>query len=359
MPTIENKDENSLLQDPLLQRLFRLFLLFAEPNPGQSCSSQPPGEPPRLTPSQTHFLVNELFKLTRPRRPNIVQLPVLAETEPTSFRNLIEICDLLFPDRMVMGPIIDRVFDRYVSQIVHKGFLMCRKTTRRKGCIQTMKLGGWKSYWCTVIPGTIYLWPLHKAPTVANRKTITFENAIEVEMGSFSDDRFTWSLKAGKAIYEFGHFDEIQRNFWMRDMQLVSEHRSKSDLLNFDRSESHRAENLGTAEKNLSWRLALEADNLRLTELLNEERQALYDEEIVRTLATRMLEEEREKSERLEKTVSELETQLAAERLVRANIEQRLREQTAETLASIESAARAGKLTKDQLDFLIISTQSV
>ncbi|TKR76705.1 hypothetical protein L596_017811 [Steinernema carpocapsae] len=359
MPAIEGQDENSLLQDPLLQRLFRLFLLFAEPHPGQPCSSNPPGEPPRLSPAQTHFLVHELFKLTRPRRPHVVQLPVHAETEPINFRELIEICDLLFPDRMVMGPIIDRVFDRFVSQIVHKGYLMCRKTTRRAGCIQTVKMGGWKSYWCTLIPGTIYLWPLHKPPTVTNRKTIVFDKAANLEMGAFTDDRFTWSVKLGKVTYEFGHFDEIQRSFWMRDMHLINEQRSKSDLLIFDRQESRRPENLASAEKNLSWRLALESDNLRLTELLNEERQALYDEEIVRTVATRMLEEEREKSERLEKNLSDVESQLTAERLVRTKIEERLREQTAETLASIESAARAGKLTKDQLDFLIISTQSI
>lgn len=37
-----------------------------------------------------------------------------------TFRELIEICDLVFPDRKQLEPVVDRVFDRYVSQIVNK-----------------------------------------------------------------------------------------------------------------------------------------------------------------------------------------------------------------------------------------------
>ena len=70
------------------------------------------------------------------------------------------------------------------------------------------------------------------------------------------------------------------------DMNLVIEYRNKSDLYDFDKEFSRRPENLGK-EKDLSWKLALESDNQRLTQLLNEERRALYDEEIVRELATR------------------------------------------------------------------------
>lgn len=69
-------------------------------------------------------------------------------------------------------------------------------------------------------------------------------------------------------------------------MNLVIEYRSKSELFNFDRECSKRNENLGK-EKEYSWKLALEAENQRLTQLLNDERRALYDEEIVRELATR------------------------------------------------------------------------
>lgn len=68
-------------------------------------------------------------------------------------------------------------------------------------------------------------------------------------------------------------------------MNLVIEYKTKSDLYNFDQEFSKRRENMGKEDH--SWKLALEAENRRLTQLLKEERQALYDEEIVRQLATR------------------------------------------------------------------------
>lgn len=69
-------------------------------------------------------------------------------------------------------------------------------------------------------------------------------------------------------------------------MNLVIEYRNKSDLYNFDKEFSKRTENVGK-EKECSWKIALETENERLSEMLNEERKALYDEEIVRELATR------------------------------------------------------------------------
>lgn len=70
-------------------------------------------------------------------------------------------------------------------------------------------------------------------------------------------------------------------------MSLVIEFRTKADLLDYDRAYSTKSEHLGNHDKDISWKLALESENHRLTELLNEERKALYDEEIVRQLATR------------------------------------------------------------------------
>uniref|UniRef100_A0A914YGF2 Uncharacterized protein n=1 Tax=Panagrolaimus superbus TaxID=310955 RepID=A0A914YGF2_9BILA len=107
-----------------------------------------------------------------------------------------------------------------------------------------------------------------------------------VHMGTFEEDRFTWQLYTSKNKYQFGHFDEIQRQHWITDMNLVTDYRNKSDLYEFDKEFSKRPENMGK-EKDSSWKLALESDNQRLTQLLNEERRALYDEEIVRELATR------------------------------------------------------------------------
>lgn len=46
-------DEGALLSDPLLQRLFRLFMLFSDITEiGQQ----------RITPEQTHFLINSFFR---------------------------------------------------------------------------------------------------------------------------------------------------------------------------------------------------------------------------------------------------------------------------------------------------------
>lgn len=72
-----------------------------------------------LTPAQAHFLINELYRLIKPRKPTaIIQLP--PHPEKITFRELVEICDLVFPDRKILEPVVDRIFDRYVSQIVNK-----------------------------------------------------------------------------------------------------------------------------------------------------------------------------------------------------------------------------------------------
>lgn len=73
----------------------------------------------------------------------------------------------------------------------------------------------------------------------------------------------------------------------MADMHQVIQSRTKADLLDFDRAFSLKSEHMGSHDKDISWKLALETENQRLVDELNEERKALYDEEIVRQLATR------------------------------------------------------------------------
>lgn len=34
-------------------------------------------------------------------------------------------------------------------------------------------------------------------------------------MGTFEEDRFTWQLFTSKGKFQFGHFDEIQRQHWI------------------------------------------------------------------------------------------------------------------------------------------------
>ncbi|VDM42297.1 unnamed protein product [Toxocara canis] len=104
-------DEGALLSDPLLQRLFRLFILFSDiTEMGQQ----------RITPEQTHFLINHFFRVARPDYNAQRSTAVLTRSEMVSFRDLIRICDLLFPDRQQFEPIVDRIFERFVSQVICK-----------------------------------------------------------------------------------------------------------------------------------------------------------------------------------------------------------------------------------------------
>ncbi|KAE9548926.1 hypothetical protein FO519_007871 [Halicephalobus sp. NKZ332] len=337
-----------------------------------------------ITAAQAHFIINELFRLMRPRCSAPLDIP--QQNNQVTFRELIELCDLVFPERKQLEPVVDRVFDRYVSQIVNKGFVMCRKIPSKMSCARRKSSKKWKSYWCTLVPGTVFLWPLHKKTTVSNRRAIVLDVNSAVNMGAFEEDRFTWQLFASKQKFQFGHFDEIQRQHWIADMNLVIEYRTKSELFNFDRECSRRSENVGK-EKEYSWKLALEAENQRLTQLLNDERRALYDEEIVRELATRMLDEERERSEQLEKEIHDLKIQLQNERATCAVLEKKLRanerpEDVDEvgcllnedlTLSSAapsedlyteeyevcEERGDTPQIQQKQLDYLIISTQSI
>uniref|UniRef100_A0A914R396 Uncharacterized protein n=1 Tax=Parascaris equorum TaxID=6256 RepID=A0A914R396_PAREQ len=90
---------------------------------------------------------------------------------------------------------------------------MCRRGTRTSGCIQRDRK--WRTYWCTLSPGAIYLWPLHKATTASNRKLITLDHGSTILMGSFDEERFTWQLTCAKSKFIFGDFDELRRTHWI------------------------------------------------------------------------------------------------------------------------------------------------
>lgn len=301
---MDEEDQGPLLSDPLLQRLFRLFILFSDIT---EAGSQ------RITPEQVHFIIHQFFRISRRDVQNNVPVTAVGN-DPVAFRDLIRICDLLFTSRQQFEPIVDRVFERFVSQVIYKGFLQCKKFGHGKGCVQ--KRHKWRTYWCTLAPGTVFLWPMHKATTTVNRKVVCLDQNSSVHRGTFEDERFTWQLNCSENKFIFAHFDELRRTHWMSEMQMAIERRTRSDLLEYDRECSRRPENLITSEKNLTWRLALESENSRLMKLLDEERRALHDEEIVRTLATRMLDEEREKREKLEKKLSDIECSLQKQKNV-------------------------------------------
>lgn len=70
-------------------------------------------------------------------------------------------------------------------------------------------------------------------------------------------------------------------------MKVVAENRTRDELASFDRANSTREDWRERMARSSSSRLQLESDNSRLSTLLAIERKALYDEEVVRELATR------------------------------------------------------------------------
>lgn len=293
--TLLGKSVEESLTDPLLQRLYRLFAVFSD-------------NERHIGPEQAHFIIGKLFRLSGGTEQLQNSLLTLIKSDHIAFCDFLRMCDLLFPDRKQFEPLVDHVFERYVQQIISKGFLLYCNKSDKKHCLVGPNNSKWRAYWCTVAPGAIHLWPLHKSTNVGNRKTIPVDQTSAVQIGTFAEERFTWSLKAGsKQECLFGHFDELRRKHWMSAMKLAVEQRSSEELLEYDRKCSRSSECFAATDKNLSWRLALECENERLMQLLDDQRRALRDEEIVRTLAARMLDEERERREKLEQKLYNLE----------------------------------------------------
>ncbi|CAG9531678.1 unnamed protein product [Cercopithifilaria johnstoni] len=281
--------------DPLLQRLHRMFTVFSD-------------NQRHISSYQAHFIIGQLFRLNLGTEQIQNGLSTLIRSDAITFHDLLRMCDLLFPDRKQFEPLVDRVFERYVQHIICKGFLLhCSKRNKKKHCLIASNNSKWRVYWCTITPGAMQLWPLHKSTTVRNRRTIAIGQTSSVQVSTFDEERFTWLLIAeSKQKYEFGHFDELRRKHWILAMNLAREQRSVEDLQNYDRECSRSTEYRVLQDKNLSWRLALECENERLMQLLDDQRRALRDEEIVRTIAARMLDEERERREKLEEKLQGL-----------------------------------------------------
>uniref|UniRef100_A0A0R3RPD0 PH domain-containing protein n=1 Tax=Elaeophora elaphi TaxID=1147741 RepID=A0A0R3RPD0_9BILA len=289
------KNLDVFTEDPLLQRLYRVFTVFND----NQC---------HISPHQAHFIIGQLLRLNRGTEQAHNGLSTLIRSDAITFHDLLRICDLLFPDRKQFEPLVDRIFERYVQHIICKGFLLhCSKSNKKKLCLVGSNNSKWQACWCTITPGAIHLWPLHKSTTVKNRRTVAIDQTSSVQVGTFDEKRFTWLLiQESKQKCEFGHFDELQRKHWIFAMNLAIEQRSVEDLQKYDMECSRNTECRVLRDKNLSWRLALECENERLMQLLNDQRRALHDEEIVRTIAARMLDEERERREKLEEKLQDL-----------------------------------------------------
>uniref|UniRef100_A0A915DGF7 PH domain-containing protein n=1 Tax=Ditylenchus dipsaci TaxID=166011 RepID=A0A915DGF7_9BILA len=366
---------SDVLYDPVYQRLFRLFLLFSADTTEKSVSQRDSvaqqtnllNKNGRLlsfiTTEQAKYLVNQMAELldglhkaeTKPCNHSQHQNPYKFPEDKMTFREVVDCCRTLFPLRRHLESVVDSLFERYIQQVVRKGFLMCRKVRDRQSnkcssCFSSSKslhtkvtrAGRWRSYWCILLPGNICLWPLNKAEKASrkHRKRLFVDHNAEIEVGAFDGDRFVWEVRTKTHCFQFAHFDELQRQMWISDMEIIV---------------------------NNCHRILLESENKRLVTMLDSERKALYDEEIVRQLATRMLDEEAERSNNFQRTIQFLSEELEYERSHRLFLEKRLyeaveiAEQSAmhEPLHYEDSGLGMEHEKRPPLDYLIISTQSV
>uniref|UniRef100_A0A1I7W779 WHIM1 domain-containing protein n=1 Tax=Heterorhabditis bacteriophora TaxID=37862 RepID=A0A1I7W779_HETBA len=292
------------LIDPLYQRMFRIFSHFADVCPSGS-----------LNPSQGVFILEELLresgKLTTSRNLNFTE-------ECVSFRELLGLLELLFPDRSELEPAADRVFERLLNHIIRKisasgsylsrarfknmisvGFVLYRSHHTTRGCLPITRKKKWKLVWCTLSPGVINIWPLKKGTDIVSRRTITLDRECKIGENTMENDRFLWILNTGLKSYHFSHFDQLLSRAFIH-IRLAINYPTKIELAEYDRRRSLRYDSKSKSE----------IYYLLLKKELDMERRALKDEEIVRGLATRMLEEEKQKSEHMEKVLAELQHRL-------------------------------------------------
>jgi len=172
--------------------------------------------------------------------------------------------------------------------------------------------------------------------------------------------RFNWMVvTAGNNRFQFSHFDELQRQLWIADMKMVAANCHREELEIFDRNNSMTAPKSKEREGSSSTRIILETDNQRLLTQINLERKALLDEEVVRQLATRMLDDEITRNENYRKTIEYLSAELETERDHRMFLEKRLHEAADIVESCVSPLPMDSEIDGARMDYLIISTQSV
>ncbi|VDM73002.1 unnamed protein product [Strongylus vulgaris] len=237
-----------------------------------------------------------------------------------------------------------------------------------------MQRNKWRSGWCSISPGVIYLWPLDKQINSDNRVTAPLDAETRVSDSAVEGDRFVWDVQFGKRVLEFAHFDPLISRAFVTDIRLAIERPTRIALQDFDQKRSLRHDGR-RYDREISERQQLETEKRRLEFELEQERLALKDEEIVRGLATRMLEEEKVKSEHMERVLAELQHKLGQrlDTLLEGDIpevEQRREVEYEESAAMVENGnGENGGSSNDQEeedeeiwkkdDFLMISTQSI
>ncbi|EYC17553.1 hypothetical protein Y032_0030g2130 [Ancylostoma ceylanicum] len=306
------------LSDVLYQRMFRVFSYFADATTSGT-----------LHPTQASFILDELLR--EAGRPSTSRGNSFSHDSVT-FRELLNLTEVQFTDRKELEPAVERVFERIVGQVIRKGFVLFRCRGGGRSCVPRMQRNKWRSGWCSISPGVIYLWPLDKQINSDNRITAPLDAETRVSDSAIQGDRFVWDVQNGKRVVEFAHFDPLISRGFVTDIRLAIERPTRSALQDFDQRRSLRYDathqsqqgcppaiawtSLNSSprcrryDREVSERQQLETEKRRLEFELEQERLALKDEEIVRGLATRMLEEEKQKSEHMERVLAELQHKL-------------------------------------------------
>ncbi|KAL3119262.1 hypothetical protein niasHT_000206 [Heterodera trifolii] len=346
---------DSLVSSVHFQRLFRLFLLFA----GNQMFWHCPGA--RLLRfirrTQSQFILCQMCQI----RDQILFRPVLClrfirkrmlsseletnqQTELEQFKMPTKV-----PTKKTSSPSVCSfgVFVRFCpSGLIRKGFLFARqiaswpKNSKSPPTDKLLKwqqkkrktfaafchpLGGkgkWHTFWCVLVPGQLHLWPqkigqknCRENPSESTEKiTVKFQRDTLVKYTNEESEEghekglFGWHLVTFDGIFEFAHFDQLQRQLWIADIELAIRKRNPSLLCQFDRANSFRK----IPEEILMEKL--ESEKRELEKALETEREALGDEKHKRQMGTKKLEEEKNRGERLKRTVQTLQEQLETEK---------------------------------------------
>ncbi|KAK5977897.1 hypothetical protein GCK32_005458 [Trichostrongylus colubriformis] len=283
------------LSDVLYQRLFRVFSYFADATTSGT-----------LHPSQASFILDELNRESG--RPSTSRGNAFSHDSVT-FRELLNLVEVQFADRNELEPLVERIFERIVGQVIRKGFVLFRCPGAGGRSCMRIHRNNWRSGWCTISPGVVHVWPLDKQINNENRITTPLDQEARVSDPTKQGDRMVWELQSGKHSIHFAHFDPLACRGFVTDIRLAIERPTRSALQEFDQRRSLRYDGR-RLDREVHERLQLETEKRRLEFELEQERLALKDEEIVRGLATRMLEEEKQRSEHMERVLVELQHKL-------------------------------------------------
>uniref|UniRef100_A0A0N5C7P5 MATH domain-containing protein n=1 Tax=Strongyloides papillosus TaxID=174720 RepID=A0A0N5C7P5_STREA len=266
-----------------------------------------------LSPNTAYFLINRIFRLINPNKAESLEFPEEYNyNNSITFDVFIYLIRIFFNDRVSLEPAVDKVYERFVIQIIYKGFVLCEKVRKKSSCIPINLFSSTsKVYWCTILPGSIFLWELTKNPSPSKRHFIKLTTNTDIPQTSFfKEDRFEFTIKihfqSSCDTYHFAHFDELCSKKIIESIRLSVDCINRDELTKFDMSNAEVTECKKQKNKLMTWKTALELENERLTKVLVEEREKLRDEEIVRAMTTRMLFDEQDKVEILKNEVIEL-----------------------------------------------------